>query len=332
MSLAHKLRDALIHALLGETNLPQGCNVALRDPQNEVAVWLHGMGPPRDVTHCHTVACVSPSMVCVNFGKEENVVEKVQGRLSLIFYERGNHQLPLGEMKLSLTTILPVAGINLCLFEARSCRNYCLPRRRMWAHYLHHAYLRWRNKKTVNVRISSFENRCNAVMFICPKPVVLVSVFEGGRGNIFPVNLMGALGGGCFSFALVNTQWPAPLLKRAGRFAMSTIPFDQAKTVRTLGKNHRQESIDWQHLPFATRLSSILEIPVPSFALRVRELEVLHSRQMGSHTFFVARITSDERRADAPEFFMIHGLYAARRQMDRPATQPIATTATSPQR
>jgi flavin reductase (DIM6/NTAB) family NADH-FMN oxidoreductase RutF len=331
MSLAHQLRDALIRSLLGETNLPQGCNIALRDPQTEIVVWLHGMDAPRDVTHCHTVACVSPPMVCIGFGAEENLEEKLQGRLSLSFCERGNKH-PLGKMKLFLSTILPVAGVNRCLFTVKSCSNYCLPRRRMWAHYMHHAYLRWRNRKTVNVRISGLEDRFNAVMFICPKPVGLISVFEGNRGNIFPVNLMGPLGGGCFSFALVNTQWPAPLLKRIGRFALSDIPFDQAKTVRTLGKNHRQESIDWQHLPFATRPSTGLGNPVPAFALRVREFEVLHSRQMGSHVFFIARITSDERCADVPEFFMIHGLYAARRQAESASRRPIATATPSPQR
>ena len=332
MSLAHKLRDALKHSLLGDTDLPQGCNLALRDPQTEVAVWLHGMGSPRDVTHHHTVACVSPPMVCIGFEAEENLEEKLRGPLSLSFCQRANERRPLGRMKLSLTTILPVAGVNLCLFTAKSCSNHCLPRRLLWAHYLHHAYLRWRNRKTVNVRISGLESRCNAVMFICPKPVALVSVFEGDRGNIFPVNLMGPLGGRCFSFALVTRQWPAPLLKRTGRFAMSTVPFDQAKTVRTLGKNHRQESIDWQQLPFATRPSSGLGIPVPAFALRVREMEILHSRPMGSHTFFIARITSDEHCADAPELFMIHGLYAAHRQADSTATQPIGTAHASPQR
>jgi flavin reductase (DIM6/NTAB) family NADH-FMN oxidoreductase RutF len=271
-------------------------------------------------------------MVCIGFGAEEKLEERVRGSLSLSFCERGNEKRPLGKMKLSLSSILPVAGVNLCLFEAKSCTNHCLPRRFLWTHYLNHAFLRWRNRKTVNVRISGLESRCNAVMFICPKPVALVSVLEGDRGNIFPVNLMGPLGGRCFSFALVNHQWPAPLLKRAGHFALSTIPFDQAKTVRTLGKNHRQESIEWQQLPFATRPSTGLGIPVPAFALRVREMEVLHARQNGSHTFFVARITSDERCSDAPEFFMIHGLYAAHRQAASASTRHIATTAASPQR
>ena len=40
--------------------------------------------------------------------------------------------------------------------------------------------------------------------------------------------------------------------------------------------------------------SRALNIPVPEFALRVRELKVHTVRPLGSHTFFVARLVGEE--------------------------------------
>ncbi|HTB15647.1 MAG TPA: flavin reductase [Bryobacteraceae bacterium] len=149
------------------------------------------------------------------------------------------------------------------------------------------------------------------VFFICPRPVVLVSLTVGDSGNIFPMNLMGSFGNGYFGFGLNSRRLASSVVERAGRLALSGIPFEEAPVARELGKNHRREAVDWNQLPFRVTPSAALGIPVPSFASRVREMEIEAVRQLGSHTLFVARIIRDERRSDSPQFFMIHGLYQA---------------------
>ena len=339
--MARKLRSALRSLLLGATDLPQACNLGLHEPQSEVAVWLHGMGTPRDVTFRHSVACAAPFLVCIGFAPEESledsphkspytsIEERAAGRLSLKFCERGGDQRLLGEIGLRLsailpTAILPTAGPELCLFEARSCSNFCLPRPRMWAHDMHHAYIRSRTSRADDVKMSVRGDRCNSVIFICPRPVVLVSLLDGERGNIFPVNLMGSVGGDYLVFALNSTRQAAPMVERAGHVAMSSVPFDHSAAARALGKNHHRASIDWEQLPFATRRSAVLGIPVPEFALGVRELDIQIVRRLGSHTFFVARVLGEQRYADGPSFCMIHGLYEAWRQRNGISTPQLA--------
>ncbi len=51
MSLEDKLRYEVRRILLGPTDLPQACDLALHNPQSEISVWLHGMGEPRDADH-----------------------------------------------------------------------------------------------------------------------------------------------------------------------------------------------------------------------------------------------------------------------------------------
>jgi len=152
------------------------------------------------------------------------------------------------------------------------------------------------------------------VFYICPRPVVLVSVDDGGIGNIFPVNLMSPIGNGYFAFALNSTKAVAPLVERAGRLALSNVPIEQAPLVCQLGGNHKRPCIDWNQLPFATIMPTTIGVRVPGFALRVREMQVEATRKLGSHTLFVARTIRDEHWADDLQFFVVHGIYQAWRQ------------------
>jgi hypothetical protein len=51
----------------------------------------------------------------------------------------------------------------------------------------------------------------------------------------------------------------------------------------------------------------VFNIPVPEFALRVREMEVEAIRRIGSHRFFMARVISDETYARDEELHAIQG-------------------------
>jgi flavin reductase (DIM6/NTAB) family NADH-FMN oxidoreductase RutF len=144
------------------------------------------------------------------------------------------------------------------------------------------------------------------------------------------MNLMGHIGNGYFAFALNSRRRAAPLVERAGRAALSSIPFGQASVARQLGKNHFRESANWSEIPFQTLRSTALGIPVPAFASRVREMEIEAIRKLGSHTLFVARIIRDERWSDSPQFFMIHGLYQAwRRNRGLPLSHGMTTEAST---
>lgn len=322
MPLVHKTLKLLWKRWLNQSDLPQACNLGLYTPQTETEVWLHGMGEPRNVTSRHTIACASPFTVCIGFEGEPDLKRKAKRRLSLRFCERDGERRLLGEIGLRLSATLPVKGEELCLFETTRCANFCLPRVQMWAHNLHQMYVLWKTRKSANVEMSILGDRCNAVTFICPRPVVLVSVQDGEQGNIFPMNLLGAVGRDYFAFALNSTRQAAPLVERIGQAAISSVPFDQSATARSLGRHHYLPSIEWEQLPFKTRRSTMLGIPVPEFALRVQELKIETAQQLGSHTFFVARVVGDETYADAPEFCMIHGLYEAWRRRNRSVLTP----------
>jgi hypothetical protein len=319
MTILEGSRRMLKKIVFGDTLLPQEFTIGLAGPQAEIAVWLHGMGAPRDVTQRHSTACSAPFVMCIAFDEGRRPSEKEMGRLSLRFCERDGQRRVLGEIGLKPAAgVLPVSP-QLLFFEARSSANYCIPRMRLGGHYLKQAYSMMGKADTSGMKMPFLERRAAIVSFIRPHPTSLVSLADEAGGNIFIMNLMGELGGGRFAFGLKDSRKPAHLVERTGRVAVSSVPFRQGQIAFQLAANHFKESIDWRELPFATKRSAKFDIPVPDFALRVREMEVEAIRRIGSHTFFVARIVSDERFSEEEELHAIHGFYQAWRLKGRRA-------------
>ena len=325
MGLLQHARKTARRMALGPDDLPQQCIVGIREPQDEIAVELHGLGMPRDVTHCHTLACAAPFTVCIGLEKGAGA-ELRANRLALHFRELGASRPVLGSLGLRPAVILPLDRADACCFTLSRCRNRCLPPIRLWARYLHWSYLRWR--RPPGIPMTMRDAAAMPIFFICPRPVALASAAE----NIFPMNLMGPLGGAYFGFALNSSRASAAVVRRAGRLALSTVPLEHAAVARGLGPNHKRDTVRWNELPFPTMPSPTLGLRVPCFASRVRELELLTTRDLGSHTFFLARVLDDEVRADGLQFFMVHGLYQAWRQKMRfkPAAGPALGPLTGP--
>src|SRR5262249_13876094 len=149
-------------------------DLELHHPQTEITVWLHGLGEPQDVTLRHSVACAAPFMFCIGFeDHDDNQKLTSSSSLSLRFCERGGEPQLLGEIGLQFSGIVPLPDSQLYLFKAVSCTNFCLSRPRLWAYHSFLSYKEWRTKKKLDeVKVSPLDNRCNAVTFICPRPVV----------------------------------------------------------------------------------------------------------------------------------------------------------------
>jgi flavin reductase (DIM6/NTAB) family NADH-FMN oxidoreductase RutF len=319
MSMVRRARRAIQRIVFGDTFLPQEFFLGLEDPQTEITVWLHGLGLPLDVTRRHSMACAAPFTICIAFDEGQKPSAKDLRRLTLKFCERGGQRRVLGKIDLKLTTVILDAGLALVLFEARRSTNYCLPRMRLCAHYLFHAYSQLRKADTSDIKMSFLERRAAMVAFIRPHPVSLVSLADEAGGNIFPMNLMGDLGNGYFAFALKDSRKAAHLVERTGRIALSSVPLSQASLAYQLAVNHTKERIEWDQLPFATKVSATFHIPVPVFTQRVREMEVTKVRSIGSHIFFLARIVHDETFSESLGLSVIHGFYQAWRLNGRSA-------------
>jgi flavin reductase (DIM6/NTAB) family NADH-FMN oxidoreductase RutF len=319
--MVKQVRKALKALVFGSASFPQQCSIGLRDPQSEISVWLHGLGPPRDVTQNNVMACARPFTIGIGLERSPDPAEAGGKPLSLQFRERDGEQRLLGVIRLRLKEVTAIGLDQVGFFESLGCTNYCVPRARLWARYAQYGYQRWRSRTHPgsNVPMVGREVHCVFVFYICPRPVVLVSVVDGNLTNIFPMDLIGPVGTRHFSLALHSTSTAVPLLERSRRIALSSVPIEQTSVAYQLGRNHNKASVEADEIPFATTKSAAFGLPVPCFSLRVREMQIESIQRVGSHRVFLARTVEDCHLAEGLQLFFVHGFYQAWRCRQRPS-------------
>jgi flavin reductase (DIM6/NTAB) family NADH-FMN oxidoreductase RutF len=332
MSIETRVREGIKKAAFGKTLLPQEFTLGLPDPQTEITVFLRGAGLNREVTEHVSTACAEPLTICIGFDEGTCPSGRELSGLTLVFSERKGLECILGEIGLDYKRTLTGVRTEFMFFEPKSSRNFCLPNAQLGLHYLLHAYRQSRRDNTQGIQMSFLERRASMVTFIRPHPVMLVSVGNLEGGNLFPMNLCGYLGNGYFGFALRTERVAGTVVQRAGRAALSSVPEQQGYLAYRLANQHKKEFVDWSQLPFATKMSKTLRIPIPEFAQRVKELEIWNSVAVGSHRFFIGRILEESTYTDELAFCSIHGFYQSWRlkkfeRRDRELARSVAADA-----
>lgn len=299
-------------------NFPRYGPVGLHDPQQQVQAWLHGPGETMEVTYNNVVAALRPFTIGVMFDRTYPV--PLDGRpLRLCIHERHKSKRLLGTIHLRLVRSIPLAGHRFCLFETSGCDNFCVGAVKLRLYY---RLEQWRTelrqrRNPYNFRMTPCDLRCSFVFYICPRPVVLVTVEHEGAGNMFPMDLIGPTDSPWFSMALRSTSPAVQLMKQSRRMALASVPLSYKAAAYEMGKHHKETSIDWAELPFRTVPSPWLGLPVLEAALRVREVRVEEYHEVGSHILFITSIereTFPEHSREGADSLQLFHSYSAYRQ------------------
>src|SRR5580658_8867808 len=301
--------------------IPQFCTVGLKYPQSEVRVWLRGLGAPLDVTASNVIVAARP--FTVGLGLEQVPDGATIGRVSLFlgFSDCSGDNRWLGEIQLSYTETIRIGDRVLCLFRGSRSTNRCLPRSVVWRRYLDFVRRQRRVAKgptPPETRMIIRELFALSTFYICPRPVVLVSVVDGNAGNIFPMDLIGPIGGQHFTLALHGTSTAVSPMERSRRVALSGVPAEQASIAYALGQNHKKTDFRWNQISFDLTTSPAFGLPIPEFALSVKEMEIEEVRAMGSHKLFICRTEVSHFRSHGLQLSFVQGFYHARRQQTQP--------------
>jgi flavin reductase (DIM6/NTAB) family NADH-FMN oxidoreductase RutF len=136
--------------------------------------------------------------------------------------------------------------------------------------------------------------------YSAPRPVVLVSVRHGEAGSMFPMDLIGPTGSRWFSMALRLTSAAIPLMTASRRLALASIPLALKDAAYALGAHHRTLPSDPGLVPLPVKPSPQFQLPVACGALRVREVEIGHHYDVGSHRLFLVQTVSDSGVSASP--------------------------------
>jgi flavin reductase (DIM6/NTAB) family NADH-FMN oxidoreductase RutF len=271
-------------------------------PERQVAVRLHGAGEPVDVSRNHAMVCLVPFLVAIRLDGMPPDTLGNRPWLSI-----GPLEKKLGRVHLRLAREVEAPPYRIGLFETTGCVNRCLPAPLLHAHYLKQRWKLFRDRNPRNVKMVPRDLFSKFVLFTAPRPVVLVSHERDGRGNLFPMDLVGEAGPPCFLLGLHRTSPAISSMTEAGRLAVSSVPLAWKKIVFALGRNHREATVEG--LPISTIPSPCFGIPVPEGALTVRELKIERVVEVGSHVLFVTTTESLKRRAEGLQMCHTHAFY-----------------------
>lgn len=286
--------------------LPQWSVVAVTPPQQAVVASLRWGKAAADVTTDHTVASLRPLTIATSLDAGPHPVleyrDRVSGRL-------------LGKLQLLRTTTVSAEGSTLALYHVAAGRHRCLAwPLRPWNTWLQNRLMRNSNASPHSLMVPAATQQL-MIAYLCPRPVVLVSVDAPGHHNLFPMDLIGPLGrSGLFTLALRSTNVSVAIMREQRRIALSCMPAAMKDAVYALSVHHKQPLVDWTALPFPVRRSRTFGIPAVAAALRIRELEIVHSEEVGSHTLFVGRIVSEETLTQDAQLHHTAGFHQAWRR------------------
>lgn len=297
--------------------IPTWQPVALPAPQEDVAVHFVTSTGSRDVTANNVIAALDPLTIAI--GRESPEAGEASAMPVLRFTDRHGGRL-LGELELHPSGEWRGTPA-LDLFTVRRGQQHCIS-------WLHQACLRslgrLKRRSHAVIPLAPAVVEQAAIFYLCPRPVVLVSVADGGQDNLFPMDLIGPVAGGDFMLALRARSDSIPMMRNSHRVALSDLPPEVWPAVRVLGGLPRGQPVPWDSLPFRAAHSARFGMRVPDAARRVRELEIQDEIQIGSHWLFRARTVSEERRSTGAQCFHTSGLYQELRRRERRGFDTLA--------
>jgi flavin reductase (DIM6/NTAB) family NADH-FMN oxidoreductase RutF len=286
--------------------LPEMVPIALDGAQTAVEVVLSSRDSRLDVTRRCVVASLAPFRVAAGFASCAPGDIGASPELGFIDVATGD---TLGRLTLQFLASSSLEnGEQLAVFDVTGGSHRCLgwPYRE-WNRWLQERAFRRKPQGALRMTASGVQQ--TMIFYMCPRPVVLVSVADEAHNNLFPMDLIGALSEDRFSLALRSTSPSIPTMKSTRRVVISDMPAAAAPLIFKLGEHHKKPLQDLRELPFEMRSSPTLGLPYPADALRIRELEILSFQETGSHTFFVTRVASETRFAPGRQLFHVSGSY-----------------------
>jgi hypothetical protein len=296
----------LLNLLLATDGLPGWVCVGHPDPQSQLHVFLETASGAVDVTRNHAIVALRPLTVAVGV-EDPNLPAWKSANPRFTIQEQDG--AVLGRINLQPGQLLPVDSAHLCLFRTRTGHNFCAPVLRRESTYLHERWKMSRDKQPKDPQMTPSDLFNMWILHDVPRPVHLVSYGGMTQGNMFPMDLLGALSTGTFVLGMHSGSPAIPLWRSSCRIAVSAAPLRYKPTVYAMGKNHRRLFLDLSELPIPCGPSASYGIPVPDEALSIRELTVGESWDLGSHRLFAARTTSMEKRAEEPQMCHVHRFY-----------------------
>jgi flavin reductase (DIM6/NTAB) family NADH-FMN oxidoreductase RutF len=289
--------------------VPRYVAVGERDPQHQIRVALEGLGPSIDVTRNHVVAGLQPLTIALALSGDLHPETTRRHPVRLTFSPQSDPGTVLGEVELTQDGTIQADGTTLHLFRRSNHTDRSMPPLAAAVFGLREGWSEWKRRRRPGFHMDPSDLAAFLVLYVCPRPVVLVTVQHGEASNLFPMDLIGPTDSPYFLMALRSTNPSIGLIRESRRMALADVPLEHARVAYQLGEHHRKDRVDWSSLPFDTVPSPAHGFPVIRSALRHRDVIVRDVQVVNSHTLFITEVVHEQRRDDGLQLFHTSGPY-----------------------
>ncbi len=270
--------------------------IDLTPGQEKVDIHLLAKNTAKEISDNFVVCSLKPLLFAMVWAEPQpknasNVVT---------FSDAENNAYIIASLHLSLHDQIKIDDTHYyCVYTVIDRKDYTLPS--MHRYIDDKLYLLDSNRKKKDPNNFIMENKdllALALFYIRPRPVVLTSVKNQDKENLFPMDLIGTTGtnDGPFSMALRSTSPAISIIEATHKLAIGDAPFAKKDVVYALGKHHKKPSIDWQSMDHPILETSQLSYKLPAWCAHQREMEVRQIHKIGSHHVFMCHSITDNKR------------------------------------
>ena len=252
-------------------------------------VWLEFDGKVVDVSQSHWLLCIEPLVFGVWIGQGRTM----DGVYRLRFADAALVTLDL------IHRVEEAEGV-LLLLRVRHSRLFQLDPIRRWLLY-------YRYYSRDGLTYQRFRGFVSAYSY--PRRVRLVSFRDEDHYNIFPMDLLGEVGGDRYVFGLRHTNRTQQRIVKSGKIVVSEVPAAYEDIVYKLGKHHSDSPPAPGELPFKVKCTQGFKFYYPDFVYNYKEIQIRETFDMGSHLLMWGDIVQRVQVNEGEEHsYLIHFL------------------------
>ena len=300
------MKGFLRKILLGDTDITEYSTITIKGEIKE-RVFLEADQFIANVSSNHWVLCLEPIVFGIWLEKGNEIAPGKSDKFRLYFtHSSVGNAREAKQNAVAISTLdyfdkIDDAGGTLYLLRVKSSKI-----RHVNALKILILFLKYYKKPKL-----SFEKYKSLVAaYSYPRRVRIVSFLQENYFNIFPMDLMGVVpGAGRQVFGLRHTNVTLSKIVEAKRLVVSEVPYMYKEIIYELGKHHGSNPPSKESLPFEISQTENFGFPFPQWANSYKEIEILQTKNLGSHMLLWGKILNEkELSAPAENLYHIHFL------------------------
>lgn len=253
-----------------------------------------------DVTNYQWILCQSPFVIGIWFPFRSDIClsDSSTNSLVLISYDE---KKKIGEAKIKFIKKLNYTSGSLCLFSFVQAKSFQLNQLKKYFLYL--IFLSQRKQELTYSQLKFF-----ASGFSFPRKVVLVVYADPEYHNFFPMDFQGYIPEE--NIQLLGLRQTNISLKRIisqRKIMVCEVDAREKEELYKWGKHHSQDPPPIESIKTHSERSHHFNFPVPQIARAYKEVEIIDTVNLGSHTLLIGKVMfSHEYHKENSPLYHIH--------------------------